>query len=32
MGLCYVMLDRNAEAVEAFEIALSINPGLTSIR
>eukprot|EP00200_Dunaliella_tertiolecta_P005200 CAMPEP_0202344606 /NCGR_PEP_ID=MMETSP1126-20121109/4215_1 /ASSEMBLY_ACC=CAM_ASM_000457 /TAXON_ID=3047 /ORGANISM="Dunaliella tertiolecta, Strain CCMP1320" /LENGTH=317 /DNA_ID=CAMNT_0048935819 /DNA_START=209 /DNA_END=1162 /DNA_ORIENTATION=+ len=31
MGLCYVMLDRNMEAVEAFETALSINPGLTSI-
>jgi hypothetical protein len=32
MGLCYVMLKQDAEAVTAFETALSINPGLKNIR
>ena len=32
MGLCCLNLDEKAQALEAFEQALSINPGLTEIR
>lgn len=32
MGLCYLNLNEKQQALEAFELAISINPGLSEIR
>lgn len=32
MGLCYLQLGEYTEAIEAFEVALRIHPGLDDIR